>query len=531
MEQWQEAASEQFKLLTNRLNELLSKGLGLLRSELGVDLGLKPELIPPWVILLAACTGLVLMVALWASTCRSLFKKRPAENAVDDGIEEKRNFGKPVKSEEPKKKKKKTTEKKAQPNGRAAAEPQEEAIAAEETVPHHQPPAAEGKAEKISEFKKSKKKAKQSVKETKPGTAVGKEPEEGTWETKVSNKEKREQRKKDKGSSDGSASPGGGGDARASAPPEQPKASAALTPATQKKKKGESAKVKSEKIEVVAPQVNSRQVVAVAATVTEKALKAWTTTSEPVLPWRPDIDESWTVIEKGMATTSPVSLSGQGVGTTEAQPVSNLPWLSQPRVDDEWSGPSGGSVDPSSDWNAPSEAWGNYEEPAAEPPPAAEQPAPEPVKGDVLIRAADDDEDEKDKGETAADGAAKTKKKKKKKKKAAEEGETAGQGEEPEKETPPAASVKKQQQQQQPPAQETAAAVQPVKAAAAEARVAQPVKVNTSQKPPITQVPPKPTEGETTAKQNNLSAPTQQKNPEESQAPKPAKKKKARRET
>lgn len=108
MEQWQDAASQQVKLLTNRLNELLSKGLGLLRSELGVDLGLKPELIPPWVILLAACTGLVLMVALWASACRSLFKKRPAcVSPVDDGIEVKRGVSKPVKSEEPKKKKKK----------------------------------------------------------------------------------------------------------------------------------------------------------------------------------------------------------------------------------------------------------------------------------------------------------------------------------------------------------------------------------------------------------------------------------------
>lgn len=107
MEQWQDAASQQVKLLTARLNELLSKGLGLLRSELGVDLGLKPELIPPWVILLAACTGLVLMVALWASACRSLFKKPPAVNPVDDGVEIKRGVGKPVKSEEPKKKKKK----------------------------------------------------------------------------------------------------------------------------------------------------------------------------------------------------------------------------------------------------------------------------------------------------------------------------------------------------------------------------------------------------------------------------------------
>lgn len=107
MEQWQDAASQQVKLLTNRLNELLTNGLGLLRSELGVDLGLKPELIPPWVILLAACIGLVLMFALWASACRAIFKKRPTLSPVDDGIEVKRGVSKPVKSEEPKKKKKK----------------------------------------------------------------------------------------------------------------------------------------------------------------------------------------------------------------------------------------------------------------------------------------------------------------------------------------------------------------------------------------------------------------------------------------
>lgn len=537
MEQWQDAASQQAKLLTNRLNELLSKGLGLLRSELGVDLGLKPELIPPWVILLAACTGLVLMVALWASTCRALFKKGPAVNPVDDGIEVKRGVSKPVKSEEPKKKKKKA-EKKAQPNGRAVAEPQEEAIVSEEIVPHHQSPPPEGKAEKVTELKKTKKKAKQAVKETKTVTADGKEPEEGTWETKVSNKEKREQRKKDKSSSDGSASPGGG-DTPASTPPEQPKASAAPTSASQKKKKGESTKVKAEKVEAVVSQVISSEVVTVAAGVTDMAVKvpaptvapktaSWTTNREPASLWRAEMDESWTVIDRAMPTTERnlVSLTGLGVGAAEAQPVSELPWLSQPRVDDEWSGLNGSSVDPSSDWNAPSVAWGNYEEPTPEPPPAQEQPLPEPTKANLLIGAADDDEDEKDKGDAAADGAAKTKKKKKKKKKAAEEGGTAGQGEEPEKEAAPAAAVKKQ-----PPVQENAAAVQPVKAAAVEARVEQPVKDNISQKPPVTQVPQKPTDGEPTAKQNNVSAPTQQKKPEESQVPKPAKKKKARRET
>ncbi|XP_041798371.1 protein LYRIC-like isoform X2 [Chelmon rostratus] len=512
MEQLQDAASQQVKLVADRVNELLSNGLGLLHSELGVDLGLKPELIPPWVILLAACTGLVLMVALWASACRAVFKKRPAVSPVDDGTEVKRGVTKPqVKSEEPKKKKKKS-EKKAQSNGRAVAEPQEEAIVSEEIVPHHQPPPPEVKAEKVAEVKKSKKKTKQAVKETKTVTADGKEPEEGTWETKVSNKEKREQRKKDKSSSDGSASPGGG-DTPVSTPPEQPKASVAPAPASQKKKKGESTKVKAEKAEAVVPQVNNSEV---AAGVTDVAVKVpahsvvpktgpWTTSREPL--WSADIDESWTVIETGMpaAERNLVSLAGL---SAESQPVRDLPWLSQPRVDDEWSGLNGSSVDPSSDWNAPSEVWGNYEEPTPEPPPVQEKPLPEPAKVNLLIAAADDDEDEKDKGETAADGAAKTKKKKKKKKKAAEEG--AGQGEEPEKEAAPAASVKKQLS-----AQENTAAVQPVKAAAVEARVEQPVKDNISQKPPVTQVPQKTTDEK----------------PEESQAAKPAKKKKARRET
>lgn len=529
MEQWQDAASRQVELLTRRLDELLARGLELLRSELGVDLGLEPGLVPPWVIPLAACVGLVLMVCLWASVCRGLFKKRPAlspEDDDDDGgvVEVNRSVSKPVKPEEPKKKKKKA-DKKAQSNGRAAAEPHEEAIVSEETVPHHQQQQpAQVKADKVAEVKKSKKKAKQAVKETKAATADGKEPEEGTWETKVSNKEKREQRKKDKGSSDGSASPGGG-DRPVSHPPEQPKASAAPAPSNQKKKKGESTKVKAEKVEPVVAQVNSREA---AAPVTDTAAVSvparsvspktspWTTSREPASVWRGDIDESWTVIDRAVPTSElNPSFSGLGVSggaAAEPRPVSDLPRLSQPRVDDEWSASNGGSGDPSSDWNAPSEAWGNYEEPALKPAPEPEQSLPEPVK--------DDDEDEKDKGETSPDGAAKTKKKKKKKKKAAEEGGAADQGEEPEKEAAPAAPAKKQ---------ENTAAIQLVKAANAEAKVERPMKDNnTSPKPTITQVP---TDGEPTAKQNSLPAPAPQKKSEESQAPKPAKKKKARRET
>ncbi|KAM6910221.1 LOW QUALITY PROTEIN: protein LYRIC-like [Xenentodon cancila] len=538
MEQWRDVASQQARLLTTRLNEALSRGLQWLRSELGVDVGLEPELIPPWVALLAACAGLLLMVALWASVCRAVFKKRPAVSHVDDGAEVKRGTSKPIKSEEPKKKKKKSEKAKAQPNGRAVSEPQEEAIASEEVVPHHQQPPADVAAGLVPETKKAKKKAKQAVKETKTVATDGKEPEEGTWETKVSNKEKREQRKKDKSSSDGSASPGGG-NTPASAPPEQPKASGAPPPPTSQKKKRDSAKVKTEKVEAGVSQVNSRETVEVAAAAaTDMAIKvpAYTVATNsgsrtpPVQAaslWRAGIDESWTVIDRQMPSTDLklVSLAGQGVGPTKPQPVSDRSWLSQPRVDDEWSGLNGGSADPSSDWNAPSEAWGNYEEPTPNTLPAQEQPLPEPAKVNQLV-AAEDDDDVKDKGDATTDGAAKTKKKKKKKKKAAEDGGTADQVEEPVKETPPVVSVKKQ-----PPVQENAAAVQPVRAAAVEMRGERTVKDVITPKPPVTQVPQKPTEGDPTAKQNNLPAPPQQKKPEESQAPKPAKKKKARRET
>ncbi|XP_043972273.1 protein LYRIC-like isoform X2 [Gambusia affinis] len=528
MEQWQDAASQQLRLLTSRLNELLTKGLEWLRSEFGVDVGLKPEFIPPWIILLAACSGLLLMVALWASVCRTIFRKRPAASPVDDEVEGKRGASKPVKTEEPKKKKKKA-EKKAQPNGRAVAEAQEGAIACEERVPHHQPPPPQVKTDKVAETKKSKRKAKPAVKETKAATGDGKEPEEGTWETKVSNKEKREQRKKDKSSSDGSASPGGG-DTPVNAPPEQPGAPAAppAPPASQKKKKGESAKAKAEKAEAAVSQANSSVVPEAAAATADVAVKvapqsaapktsSWTTQRQTASLWRAGSDESWAV---------PVSLTGLGV--PQAQPVSDLTWLSQPRVDDEWSGLNGGSADPSSDWNAPSEAWGNYEDPTADPAEPQEPPLPEAAKA-ALIAAAEDDEDDKDKGDATTDGAAKTKKKKKKKKKTSEEGGTPGQVlDEPAKEAAPApaVSVKKP-----PPVQENAAAVQPVKAAAVEARGDRPLKGTISQNPPVTQVPQKPTDGEPAAKQNNLPAPTEQKINEESQVPKPAKKKKARRET
>uniref|UniRef100_A0A3P9JVC3 Metadherin a n=1 Tax=Oryzias latipes TaxID=8090 RepID=A0A3P9JVC3_ORYLA len=200
MEQWKDAASQQVKLLARRLNEELSKGLGWLRSELGVDLGLKPELIPPWAIVLAACTGLLLMVALWASVCRAVFKKRPAVRPADDGAGIKQSVSKPVKSDEPKKKKKKVC---------FLSRNSVNGFSFIRADPYFFTNLCMG-----------------------PCCVC-------TWETKVSNKEKREQRKKDKSSSDGSSSPGGG-NTPVSVPPEQTKTTSAGIPAptNQKKKQG-----------------------------------------------------------------------------------------------------------------------------------------------------------------------------------------------------------------------------------------------------------------------------------------------------
>ncbi|XP_061571738.1 protein LYRIC-like isoform X1 [Cololabis saira] len=520
VETWRDEASRQAGLLSARLGEALAQGLQWL------DAGLEPGSLPPWAAPLAACVLLLAVVLLAASVWR---RAGPAAGHVAPapatGVPG--GPGKSPRAEEPRRRRKR-----AQQNGRAGPEPREDA--GPEELPHQQqdPPAEPAR---LPETKKSKKKAKQAVKETKTVSADRKEPEEGTWETKVSNKEKREQRKKDKGSSDGSASPGGG-NASASAPPEQPKASGASPPPASQKKKKDSAKVKTEKVEAGVSQVNSRETVEVAAAATDMAIKgrgytvapnsgSWTPPTQAAPLWRAGIDESWTVIDRQLPSKELklVSLSGLGVGPAKPQPVSDLSWLSQPRVDDEWSGLNGGSADPSSDWNAPSEAWGNYEETTPKTAPAKEQPRPEPAKANQMVAEVDDDV--KDKGDATTDGAAKNKKKKKKKKKAAEDGGAADQVEEPVKETPPVVSGKKQ-----PPVQESPAAV-PARAAAGETRGERTAKDVITQKPPVTQVPQKPTEGDPTAKQNNLPAPPQQKKAEESQAPKPAKKKKARRET
>ncbi|XP_064804114.1 protein LYRIC-like isoform X1 [Oncorhynchus masou masou] len=522
-ENWQDATCQQVKLIAGRLNELLSTGLDLLHSELGVDFGVKPE-IPPWLIFLAAFIGLVLMVAMWASACRGLFKKRPTIVEVETVESTKPAPIKVAKTEEPKKTKRKTTEKKSQPNGSVVAELQEDVRVTEDNlpvVPHHSPQI---KTEKASEVKKTKKKQKQAVKEAKTASSHGKESEEvsGTWETKISNKEKREQRRKDKTSGDGSGSPGGV-DPLPSTPPTEstkasPKAAAPgfVSEKKEKKKKGESSKTKAEKADAVAavavvrPQAISSEE---APVVTEERPDLAVTAQEaPALTIFPD-EGHWTTPESNQDTAV------WGQETEEPQLL--CPSQPKPQVEDKWSGLNGdgsaAAADGCSDWNAPAEGWENYGElpaPVEAVPPALEEPLPETVK-----QVSDE---EREKAETAADGTGKLKKKKKKKKKQAEDAVVSGQeSEEPSKKVVTEAKVKKQ------PIQEPAApTVQAVNAAAVKAGVEQPVVVQNTA--PIAQVPPQPAETKPTAKQNSLPAPTHK----ESQPSKPVmKKKRARRET
>ncbi|KFP91959.1 Protein LYRIC, partial [Apaloderma vittatum] len=82
------------------------------------------------------------------------------------------------------------------------------------------------------------------------------------------------------------------------------------------------------------------------------------------------------------------SLSGSNSEAVSQAGTSDFQWdlsHAQPPVDDEWSGLNGlSSADPSSDWNAPAEEWGNWvdEEKVASVPQPEEISDVQKVKGD-----------------------------------------------------------------------------------------------------------------------------------------------------
>ena len=101
---WLDELAQQAEDGSARLQEMLSAGLGFLRTELGLDLGLEPKRYPGWVILVGTgALGLLLLFLLgygWAAACAGARKKRrspprrreeaaaaaPAPAADDQGV-------------------------------------------------------------------------------------------------------------------------------------------------------------------------------------------------------------------------------------------------------------------------------------------------------------------------------------------------------------------------------------------------------------------------------------------------------------
>lgn len=435
---WQEAAAQQAEEVSARLRQLLITGLGLLRSELGLELGLEPQRYPAWVFLAVPVSlGLFLLfVLLHCVTSRS----SPSPKRVTPHHEKEQPViqarapvpSKTLKVEELKKKNKKKPGEKAKPNGRPVEFSEEVVIPAIKKESPKQSLDADKKNEKI---KKNKKKPKADTKPTPSSHQDKKEAEEGNWETKISNKEKRQQRKRDKGA-DGDVPDTGTSVVEAF--------NVITTQSTNIRK----SKGPSEASALNGSSWNEKPTKVIPSQLVEEKWVPPTNTAgkkkaEPCT-WNQDTAETngkeWSApwsersIFPGIATWSGVdtrlnssekrpTFSSIGLNNAVSAAVSeSVPQTSvtdnqwevppaEPSIDDEWSGLNGlNTGDSSSDWNAPAEVWGNYGE-DGEPRPQSEEPEQDAPK------VSDDD---KEKDELAASG--KSKKKKKKKKKQEESG-------------------------------------------------------------------------------------------------------------
>ncbi|XP_075069945.1 protein LYRIC isoform X2 [Mixophyes fleayi] len=439
---WQEAAAQQAEEVSARLRQLLTTGLGLLRTELGLELGLQPQKYPSWVFLAVPIFLVVLFLLLLvcAAGRGSPSKKRVTQTEREPSDVQNRAPVpiKIVKVEEVKKKSKKKPPEKAKPNGRPAKLSEEEVITTVKKDSPKQPLDAEKKNEKM---KKNKKKPKSDIKQTQQSPNQDKkEAEEGNWETKISNKEKRQQRKRDKGA-----------DSDVILPETTMSLGETFTLASShsaniRKSKGPSevsamngsgwnekpAKVISSQLvedKWVPPPASAGKKKAEPCTWNQGAGdtngKVWSA------PWSersifPGI-APWSTVEARMnsseqrpptfSTISP-TFSTNAVSAVTSDPVpqpsaSDNQWeaaATEPSLDDEWSGLS----ELGSDWNAPAEEWGNYGEEEPESAPQTEEPEQE-------VSKVSDDEKERDESAAQSSVGSKTKKKKKKKKKQGEE--------------------------------------------------------------------------------------------------------------
>lgn len=147
---WQDDLAQQAEEGSARLRELLSVGLGFLRTELGLDLGLEPKRYPGWVILMGTgALGLLLLFLLgygWAAACAGARKKRRSpprkreEAAPPTSFPEDPAQLKNLRSEEQKKKNRKKLPEKPKPNGRTVEVPEDEVVRTPRSITAKQPP-------------------------------------------------------------------------------------------------------------------------------------------------------------------------------------------------------------------------------------------------------------------------------------------------------------------------------------------------------------------------------------------------------
>ncbi|XP_051699899.1 protein LYRIC isoform X7 [Oryctolagus cuniculus] len=430
---WQDELAQQAEEGSARLREMLSAVLGFLRTELGLDLGLEPKRYPGWVILVGTgALGLLLLFLLgygWAAACAGARKKRrspprkreevaasPA-SAPDDLA-----LLKNLKGEEQKKKNRKKLPEKPKPNGRTVEVAEDEVVRTPRSITAKQPPETDKKNEKS---KKNKKKSKSDAKAVQNSSRHdGKEVDEGAWETKISHREKRQQRKRDKVLTDSGSldSTIPGIENIITVPTEQ--LTTASFPVGSKKNKGDShlnvqvSNFKSGKGDSTL-QVSSglnENLTVNGGGWNEKSIKLSSQISAG--------EEKWNSISPttaGKRKTEPSAWS-QDTGDVNAN---GKDWGRNWSDRSIFSGIDGlSSADPSSDWNAPAEEWGNWVDEER----ASLLKSQESIPDDQKIS-----DDDKEKGEGALPSG-KSKKKKKKKKKQGEDNSLAQDTEELEKE-------------------------------------------------------------------------------------------------
>uniref|UniRef100_A0A8C6HEG7 Metadherin n=1 Tax=Mus spicilegus TaxID=10103 RepID=A0A8C6HEG7_MUSSI len=428
---WQDELAQQAEEGSARLRELLSVGLGFLRTELGLDLGLEPKRYPGWVILVGTgALGLLLLFLLgygWAAACAGARKKRrspprkreeaaPPTPAPDDLAQLKN-----LRSEEQKKKNRKKLPEKPKPNGRTVEVPEDEVVRNPRSITAKQAPETDKKNEKS---KKNKKKSKSDAKAVQNSSRHdGKEVDEGAWETKISHREKRQQRKRDKVLTDSGSldSTIPGIENIITVTTEQ--LTTASFPVGSKKNKGDShlnvqvSNFKSGKGDSTL-QVSSRlneNLTVNGGGWSEKSVKLSSQLSE----------EKWNSVppaSAGKRKTEPSAWT-QDTGDTNAN---GKDWGRNWSDRSIFSGIDGlSSADPSSDWNAPAEEWGNWVDEDR----ASLLKSQEPICNDQQVS-----DDDKEKGEGALP-TGKSKKKKKKKKKQGEDNSHTQDTEDLEKDT------------------------------------------------------------------------------------------------